>query len=323
MKYVSYYIHIIFIFILKVNIIWNLFHVCIVANSQVFIDYFLRPLTKYAHWFTNYACSKKYYIAFYLFLFAFYVQLTFSINVIIMNHINIWIFEEHISLKEIKTFITLCAFQWDLKGINFKMSENEIRKPIQKRSIEKKDKIIKEGFKLICQKGYYNTNTAEIAKAASVSTGIVYQYFNDKHDILIEGIKKYAADIFYPMLSVAKDVTVTKENLRDVINKMITEFTKNHIVSKKAHEEITAMIHSDKDIANFFREHEMYMNNSIVEVLENSGFNIPNINEKVHISINLVDDLCHEIVYHKHSEMNYDVMTNTVIDIIVELLLNE
>ena len=61
------------------------------------------------------------------------------------------------------------------------MKINEIREPIQKRSIEKKEKIIKSGFELICEKGYYNTNTAEIAKAAGVSTGIVYQYFKDKY----------------------------------------------------------------------------------------------------------------------------------------------
>ena len=76
------------------------------------------------------------------------------------------------------------------------MTSNTIRTPVQKRSIEKKDKIIEAGFNLICKKGYYNTNTAEIAKEAGVSTGIVYQYFRDKHDILIEGIKRYATDIF-------------------------------------------------------------------------------------------------------------------------------
>ena len=33
------------------------------------------------------------------------------------------------------------------------MKINEIREPIQKRSIEKKEKIIKAGFELICEKG--------------------------------------------------------------------------------------------------------------------------------------------------------------------------
>ena len=34
------------------------------------------------------------------------------------------------------------------------MSLSEIREPIQKRSIETKDKIIKAGFELICNEGY-------------------------------------------------------------------------------------------------------------------------------------------------------------------------
>ena len=97
------------------------------------------------------------------------------------------------------------------------MTSNTIRTPVQKRSIEKKDKIIEAGFNLICKKGYYNTNTAEIAKEAGVSTGIVYQYFRDKHDILIEGIKRYATDIFYPMLNVTYEHKIQKENL-DVIS---------------------------------------------------------------------------------------------------------
>ena len=68
---------------------------------------------------------------------------------------------------------------------------NNIREPKQKRAIEKKEKIIDAGFELICKNGYYNTNTAEIAKKAGVSTGIVYQYFKDKYDIFLEGLEKY------------------------------------------------------------------------------------------------------------------------------------
>lgn len=49
------------------------------------------------------------------------------------------------------------------------MGNSEIREPIQKRSIEKKEKIIQAGFELICEKGYYNTNTAEIAKLVATN----------------------------------------------------------------------------------------------------------------------------------------------------------
>ena len=132
------------------------------------------------------------------------------------------------------------------------MSVNDIREPVQKRSIEKKNKIIEAGFDLICQKGYYNTNTAEIAKAAGVSTGIVYQYFRDKHDILVEGIKIYAKDIFYPMLNIASD-EFNKNDIDKILRKMINNFIKKHKLSQAAHEEITAMTHSDKKIGDFFQ----------------------------------------------------------------------
>lgn len=199
------------------------------------------------------------------------------------------------------------------------MSENDIREPIQKRSIEKKQKIIQAGFELICKKGYYNTNTAEIAKAAGVSTGIVYNYFKDKHDILIEGIKIYANDIFYPMLNMPER-NFDKNNLDKTLRQMIDTFIENHKLSQSAHEEITAMTHSDKEIAIFFHEHEIEMTNTLVDLLVTNEFNPTDLTEKVHIAIGLIDNLCHEIVYHKHDSMNYDVMIDLVIKMIKDLL---
>lgn len=202
------------------------------------------------------------------------------------------------------------------------MKINEIREPIQKRSIEKKEKIIKAGFELICEKGYYNTNTAEIAKAASVSTGIVYQYFKDKHDILVEGIKKYASDIFYPMLTVTSNIKINKNNLDVVLRNMINTFIENHKLSQIAHEEIMAMTHSDKEIAEFFQENEMAMTKNISKILLDNSFDARNLDEKVHIAIHLIDDLCHEIVYHKHKDLDYDIMINLVIENILNFMWN-
>ena len=37
------------------------------------------------------------------------------------------------------------------------------RIPTQQRSIEKRNKIIEKGFELMCENGFYNTNTNDIA----------------------------------------------------------------------------------------------------------------------------------------------------------------
>ena len=198
------------------------------------------------------------------------------------------------------------------------MNNYEIRKPVQKRSIEKKEKIIEAGFELICEKGYYNTNTAEIAKHAGVSTGIVYQYFKDKHDILIEALKKYADNIFYPMLNVPIQ-EFNKQNFDKIIRKMINNFIQNHKLSQSAHEEIMAMAHSDKEVAFYFHKREIEMTQIIYELLSSNGFDKLNLMEKSHIAIGLIDNLCHEIVYHKHDVLNYDAMIDICIDTLTYL----
>ena len=199
------------------------------------------------------------------------------------------------------------------------MSTSEIREPIQKRSIEKKEKIIKAGFELICQEGYHNTNTAKIAKKAGVSTGIIYQYFKDKHDIFIAGLEKYADNIFYPMLNLPEKI-IDKENFSGIIRNMISEYIENHKLSELAHEEIMAMVHSDKDVAYYFYKREMDMTYNLAESLKKDGFNQNHLFEKVHIIIGIIDNLCHEIVYHKHNKLDYDVMTDLVVDSIVDIL---
>ena len=199
------------------------------------------------------------------------------------------------------------------------MTENDVREPIQKRSIETKDKIIEAGFDLICNDGYHKKDTAKIAKKAGVSTGIVYHYFKDKRAIFLAGLEKYADSIFYPMLN-KPDFIFDKNNLSDLIKKMIKKYISNHKLSLTAHEEITAMIHSDKDVAFYFYKREMEMTNTLSNILVKNNFNIENMNEKVHIIIGLVDNLCHEIVYHKHSELDYNAMTNIITNEIVNIL---
>lgn len=199
------------------------------------------------------------------------------------------------------------------------MSENEIRKPTQKRSIETKDKIIEAGFELICNDGYYNTDTSKIAKKAGVSTGIVYQYFKNKRDIFLAGLDKYADDIFYPMFDLA-DFKFDKNDISKTIKNIIKQYINKHKLSAVAHEEITSMTHSDKDVAFYFYRREMEMTKNVSDFLYANEFDTNNLQEKVHIIIGLVDNLCHEIVYHKHKELNYDIMTDIVVKEIINIL---
>lgn len=199
------------------------------------------------------------------------------------------------------------------------MGNQEIREPIQKRSIEKKRNIIKYGFELICEKGYHNTNTAEIAKVAGVSTGIVYQYFNDKRDIFLQGIEQYSKSLLFPITEIS--IKSQKNfDLKTELNNVIKTSVKNHKISEAAHEEIYALQHSDPDVAQIFLNQEIEATNRLIAILEKNNIKTTNINEKAHLIVTLIDTLCHEIVYHKHSNMDYKVMQEIVVETILNLL---
>lgn len=195
-----------------------------------------------------------------------------------------------------------------------------VRIPTQKRSLEKRKKIVDKGFELICEKGYYNTTTNDIAKYSGVSVGIIYQYFNDKKDIFLEGVKDYSASIMFPMLDVIENKKIDIKSIDIIVYEMIDKFIKSHKISKKAHEELLAMSHLDEEIGNIFKTNELEMSKKIVNILEYNNIIIVNIEEKIHIIMGIVDNFCHEIVYHKHKNIDYNIMKKEVIKTIISIL---
>ncbi len=195
-----------------------------------------------------------------------------------------------------------------------------VREPIKKTSIKKKKTIIEKGFLLMCEKGYHNVTCVDIAKYAGVSTGIIYQYFKDKRDIFIHGVEDYTDKIMFPMIDIIDNVIIDKTSLNLLLSKMIDKFISVHNIKKEAHEELMAMSHLDPEISDIFKSRELLMTEKTSTILLNNGFNEYHINEKVHIIIGLVDNYCHEVVYHKHHDLDYNAMKDEIINIIVKIL---
>lgn len=199
------------------------------------------------------------------------------------------------------------------------MEKKKIRNPIQKRSIEKKQKIIEAGFQLFCEKGYYNTNTAEIAKYAGVSTGIVYNYFNDKKEIFLEAVEYYTKQItepLYQVLFLLKD----PQEIPSYLDVLMDSFVNSHNISKSAHEEMWAMSHSDPDVQEHFQKLERSIINELLTTMKRIGITPPFAKEKMYIIFNMFEDYCHNFVYHKEDDVDYEAMKQVVFRIAIGLL---
>jgi len=97
----------------------------------------------------------------------------------------------------------------------------EKEKKIQERTIINRQKIIVAAKELFNTKGYFNTNTKEIAKLAGVSTGSFYNYFPDKLEVFQEiitiHINKNYSDLAELIKKLDEQPELARESLSDYI----------------------------------------------------------------------------------------------------------
>lgn len=193
------------------------------------------------------------------------------------------------------------------------------REPMKQHAIEKKDIMIRKGFELICEEGYHRVSCADIAKYAGVSTGCVYQYFDDKHDILLAGVRRYADQIWFPIQNIWINAHDIQNHFDAILDDTVEEAIQVHTLSSKAHSELMSMSYVDPDIATIFRTKELEITDRIVEVLKKEGFSFDHLRESVHLMMNMIDNLCHEMIYHNHSSIDYQVMKKETVKMMREL----
>ena len=196
---------------------------------------------------------------------------------------------------------------------------SEVREPKQERAIQKKIKIIEAGYKLFSEVGYYNTNTAEIAKCAGVSTGIVYGYFKDKRDILFEVLDMYIDNVYQPILEYFDNLTMPI-SIDGLVPDILNEAIKTHKRFAKIHEALHSLTPTDKKINDRFMELEDNITYKIVDRFDHLGYTLDNKYEKIHFIMNIVQSYAHEVVYDKHKYIEYDRLKDLVVSTIKHVL---
>lgn len=196
---------------------------------------------------------------------------------------------------------------------------SKIRKPVQKRSVQTMAIISKAGFDLFCEKGYYNTNTTEIAKRAGVSTGAVYSYFRDKREIYIAAFDQYLNSLSELLLEKLNDLQQPFD-LSIFIDKWISFYLDLYSTASYALMQLRTMMLKDEEINSHFCNLENDYFSKIVEILEKNSIASENQLEKVYVSCILVDALNREKSAFPHNNLNFDVLKNQMCEAIKHLL---
>lgn len=193
-----------------------------------------------------------------------------------------------------------------------------IRTPQQKRSIDKKNRIIEAGYELFARDGYFNTNTAQIAKHAGVSTGIVYGYFRDKRDILLEVLSIYIDKVFTPVMEIFDNLTAPLD-FEPLLSTIIDATIEIHKGNASIHEALHSLSSTDEAVSNKFLELEKDMTVSIVDSLKSLGYSPSDVYERVHLAMETIQSYAHECVYDLHDYIDYDKMRSNVLKMLLHL----
>lgn len=192
---------------------------------------------------------------------------------------------------------------------------SEVRTPRQERSIATKKKIIEAGYDLFSKVGYYSTNTAEIAKNAGVSTGIVYGYFKDKRDILLEVLDLYLEKVLSPVYSTLDTLTAPLD-FDTLVPEIIAVTIDAHKHNANIHETLHAMSATDEAVGKKFIDLEDKITQKLLEKLTSLGVTGNALQEKIHLAIGIVQNFAHECIFDRHEYLDYDKMHNVCVNIV-------
>lgn len=103
------------------------------------------------------------------------------------------------------------------------MSSSQRKSPIQKRSAATIEGILDAAAQLLDREGYQELSTNQIAKAAHVSIGTVYRYFDDKDAIITALRARAEADIMHRMVAAlaAAASMETADGVRAVLTALV------------------------------------------------------------------------------------------------------
>lgn len=195
----------------------------------------------------------------------------------------------------------------------------ETKKPMQKRSLETRQKLIESGFHIIAKNGFHSTTMDEIAGEAGLSTGIAYRYFKNKKDLMLEIIEHYFSNI-----QVFSNTNHNKlsgyKSVEDAISYVLDQFYKIHETYYGIHEELEGMRHTDQDIKNAY---DAILKQAVDEIVESFLTEIKgedHLKEKVYYGLSVLEMYSHMAMDDFYKDLDMECIKNLAIKDVCRLL---
>ncbi len=193
-----------------------------------------------------------------------------------------------------------------------------MKEPIQKRSIETRNKLMKTAIKLYADKGYHNVTVDEVASSAGLSTGGAYRYFKNKQDLLLATIR-YAYENIKDMAHMEDTLFRTFSTEEERLSYIMDKFVMLHQKYYDFHEVLEGLKHSDPEVKKLYNQIE---NSAMYEVVNRMKLFLPsekNLPEKVHLAVSMLETYCHMRLDEQYKTLDFSFVKQEIIKTIVRL----
>ena len=175
--------------------------------------------------------------------------------------------------------------------------EKQVRRPQQKRSLEKLELIKHTALQLFSEKGYFSTTTNEIAKQAGISIGTLYSYYRDKKDIYEELVREH-----YENAAQRADAAQLPEELspRQTIYGMLAATMQSHFVNTAFQKEMAALSAQSEEMRAIEQKYRGNMSIALASMLEGyrDFYRITDFNTAAMLIQTSLEAVIHETVFY-------------------------
>ena len=179
--------------------------------------------------------------------------------------------------------------------------KNGTRIPQQRRSVETKERILKSAEELFSSRGYYITNSKEIAERAGAAVGSFYAYFKDKKAVLMQLLEEHNRRVLDSILAFQDTVILDEVNPRGFFVSLIENAVRAHDSLPDFHRDISILIYSDpgaKVMMNRFKRAAVTGTKALLAGLADR-LRVKDIDAAAVLVTRVVEDTVHGIRYDK------------------------
>lgn len=204
------------------------------------------------------------------------------------------------------------------------LSKKLVRKPVQKRSLDKLNTILAVSKELFAKKNYFNVTTNEIAKEAGISIGTLYSYFSNKEEILSLILKDYNESfiVIFNQLNTSENLELFSSDYKGWIEKLIDNLIS--LEDKEFHAQIEMLSYSIPEVKEIQDQHNDKMKELTYQCLKHYVDNkeITNLKSISNVLFNFITSIVDEILYSSHSDEEITALRKSSLDCIALILEN-